>query len=167
MFCIHGRYFLTHCNMAVSQLRGLVAGCPPRRPGFEPRSGHVGFVMDKLALGQVFSEYFGFPWQFSFRLLHAHHISSGAGTIGQLVADVPSELSVTPPQETYKKKLHTLTRLDTVPNIRSGLLISSLASHCGGPEFPTRMPAILATSFRGFPRSLQATNTGTATYIRP
>jgi hypothetical protein len=25
-----------------------------------PRSGHVGFVVDIVALGQVFSEYFGF-----------------------------------------------------------------------------------------------------------
>jgi hypothetical protein len=25
------------------------------------RSGHVEFVVDKVALGQVFSEYFGFP----------------------------------------------------------------------------------------------------------
>jgi hypothetical protein len=32
-----------------------------RNPGFEPRSGHVGFVVDEVALGQVFSEYFGFP----------------------------------------------------------------------------------------------------------
>jgi hypothetical protein len=29
--------------------------------------------------------------------------SSGAGTIGQLVADIPSGLSLTPPQETKKK----------------------------------------------------------------
>jgi hypothetical protein len=29
-------------------------------PGSIP-SGHVGFVVDKVALGQVFSEYFGFP----------------------------------------------------------------------------------------------------------
>jgi hypothetical protein len=26
-------------------------------------SDHVGFVVDKVALGQVFSEYFGFPCQ--------------------------------------------------------------------------------------------------------
>jgi hypothetical protein len=39
----------------------LVAGFPPRRPGFDPGSGHVGFVVDKVALGQVFSEYFGSP----------------------------------------------------------------------------------------------------------
>jgi hypothetical protein len=59
----------------------LVAGFPPRRP----RSGQVGFVVDKVALGQVFSQYFGFPCQSSFhQLLHSHpHLSSGAGTIGQ------------------------------------------------------------------------------------
>jgi hypothetical protein len=71
--------------------------------GFEPRSGHVGFVVDKAALGQIFTEYFGFTYQFSFhRLLHTHRLSSGAGTTGQLVADVPSGLSLTPPQETKK-----------------------------------------------------------------
>jgi hypothetical protein len=64
----------------------------------------MGFVVDKVALGQVFSEYFGFPCQFSFhRLLHIHHLSSGARTIGQLVADIPSGLSLTPPQDTNKK----------------------------------------------------------------
>jgi hypothetical protein len=61
--------------------------------------------MDKVALRQVLYEYFGYPCQFSFhRLLHTHHLPSGAGTIGQLVADVPSGLSLTPPQETKKKK---------------------------------------------------------------
>jgi hypothetical protein len=45
----------------------------------------VGFVVDKVALGQVFSEYFGFPCKSSFhQLLHNHpHLSSGADTIGQ------------------------------------------------------------------------------------
>jgi hypothetical protein len=62
--------------------------------------------MDKVALGQVFSEYFRFPCQVSFhRLLHIH-LSSGADTTGKLVADVPSGLSLTPSQETEK-----LTRL--------------------------------------------------------
>jgi hypothetical protein len=66
----------------------LVTGFSPRRPVFETGSSHVGVVVDKVALGQVFSEYFGFPYQFSFhRLLHIHHhISSEAGTVGQLVA---------------------------------------------------------------------------------
>jgi hypothetical protein len=59
-----------------------------------------------MALGQVFSEYFGFPCQFSFhRLLRIHHhLSSGSGTIGLLLADTPSELSPTSPQESKTKK---------------------------------------------------------------
>jgi hypothetical protein len=36
-------------------------GFTPRWPGFEAGSGQVGFVVDKVALGQVFSEYFGSP----------------------------------------------------------------------------------------------------------
>jgi hypothetical protein len=55
----------------------------------------VGFVVDRVALGQVFSGYFGFPCQFSFHQLpHTHHhLSSWTGTIGQIVAHVPSGLS--------------------------------------------------------------------------
>jgi hypothetical protein len=42
-------------------------------------------VVDKVALGQVFSEYFGYSCQSSFhQLLDSHyHLSSGAGTICQ------------------------------------------------------------------------------------
>jgi hypothetical protein len=45
----------------------------------------VGFVVDKVALGQVFSSTFRFPCQSSFhQFLHNHHhLSSGASTIGQ------------------------------------------------------------------------------------
>jgi hypothetical protein len=45
----------------------------------------LGFVVDKVALGQVFSKYFGFPCQYLFRqfLHNHHHLFSGAGTIGQ------------------------------------------------------------------------------------
>jgi hypothetical protein len=49
-------------------------GFSPRRPEFEPGSGRVGFVVNKVALGQVSSKYFTFPCQFAFhRLLHNHH----------------------------------------------------------------------------------------------
>jgi hypothetical protein len=35
------------------------------------RAEHVGFVVDEVALGQVFSEYFGFPCQSLFhRFIH-------------------------------------------------------------------------------------------------
>jgi hypothetical protein len=67
----------------------------------------VRFVVDKVALGQVFSEYIGFPCQFLFHqmLYIHHHLLSGAGTIGHLVADVPSGLSLTPPQEKKEKQI--------------------------------------------------------------
>jgi hypothetical protein len=63
----------------------MKAWFPPRRLGFDPGSGQVRFVVDKVMLGQVFSEYYGFPCQSSFhQLLHNHpHLSSGAGTIDQ------------------------------------------------------------------------------------
>jgi hypothetical protein len=45
----------------------------------------VGFVVDKVELGQVFSEYFGFPCKSSFHkfLNNQYNLSSGAGIIGQ------------------------------------------------------------------------------------
>jgi hypothetical protein len=44
------------------------------------------FVVDKVALGQVFFEYFGFPYQSSFPPIVPNnhpHLSSGVCTIGQ------------------------------------------------------------------------------------
>jgi hypothetical protein len=62
----------------------------------------VGFVVDKVALGHIFSENFGFPYQSFHPLLHTyHHPLCGAGPIGQIVVNVPS---LTAPQETKKKK---------------------------------------------------------------
>jgi hypothetical protein len=64
----------------------------------------VGFVVDKVVLGQVFSEYFDFTCNSSFdQILHTH-LSSGAGTIGQLVANVPSEISLIPLHEIKKNE---------------------------------------------------------------
>jgi hypothetical protein len=37
----------------------------------------VGFVVDKVALGRVFSEYFGFPCQSSFHQILHHHNHPG------------------------------------------------------------------------------------------
>jgi hypothetical protein len=54
----------------------------------------VGFVVDKMALGQVFFEYFDFPCQFS--MLHNHpHIIWGLYN-KPILAAVPSGLSFTP-----------------------------------------------------------------------
>jgi hypothetical protein len=76
----------------------------------------VGFVVDKVALGQVSSEYFGFPYKSSFLiLLHTyHHLSSGAGTIDRLVADVPSGLKshpITRKQTKLKKTTETVKEI--------------------------------------------------------
>jgi hypothetical protein len=86
----------------------------------------------KVALGQVFSEYFGFPCQFSFhRLLHIHHLSSGAGTIGKILANVPSGLTLPPPQETNKQ----------TNKQERGLLGCDAVHFCGlMPKFPRNTP---------------------------
>jgi hypothetical protein len=46
-------------------------------PTAEVRAEHVGFVVDKVALGQVSSEYFGFPCQSSFHQIPHHHNHPG------------------------------------------------------------------------------------------
>jgi hypothetical protein len=56
---LKGRYYialsgalaLLETMEAVPWLRQLVAGLPPRRPGFDLGSVHVGFVVDEVALG--------------------------------------------------------------------------------------------------------------------
>jgi hypothetical protein len=50
----------------VPLLRQLVARLLRRRPVFDPGSVHVGFVVDKVALGQGFPECFGLPQSISF-----------------------------------------------------------------------------------------------------
>ena len=42
------------CGATNTLFRRLVAGLPPRRPGFYPGSLYVGFVVGKVALGEVF-----------------------------------------------------------------------------------------------------------------
>jgi hypothetical protein len=46
---------------------------PTAAAQFRVRAEHVGFVVDKAALGQVFSKYFGFPCQSSFHQFLHHH----------------------------------------------------------------------------------------------
>jgi hypothetical protein len=81
---------------------------PAAAAWFDPKSGHMGSVVGKIVLGQIFSEYFSFPCQFSFHQMpHPQlHLPSGAGTIGQIDADVPSGLSHTPPQGKKSTGLH-------------------------------------------------------------
>jgi hypothetical protein len=75
-------------------LLSVLDGVPLRRLRFDPWSVHVVLVVDKVALGEVFSEYLGFPYQFSFHHLHIHHHIIRAGTIGPVVANEPSGFSL-------------------------------------------------------------------------
>jgi hypothetical protein len=45
---------------AVKQ-KQLVVGFPAGRPGFHPSAGHAGIEVDKVAMGLIFTEHFGFP----------------------------------------------------------------------------------------------------------
>jgi hypothetical protein len=81
---VHGDNYESD-TFAAPPLRQLVPGFPPRRPASEPGSGHERFVVDKVALGEVFSEYLRFLCRYSFHqeLHNHHHFSSGAGATGQ------------------------------------------------------------------------------------
>jgi hypothetical protein len=73
-------------------------------------------MVDRAALGQVFSEYeyFGFPCGSIHWLLHTHHHPlSGANTVGQILADVPSGLSLTPLQDTKNNSKSSQTFFQT------------------------------------------------------
>jgi hypothetical protein len=88
--------------------RSLSPALPRGGPGSTPDQLMSDMWLTKWHWGQVFSECFRFPCQFSFhRLLHTrHHPSSGAGTVGQIVTDLPIALSLTPPHE-IKRKIKT------------------------------------------------------------
>jgi hypothetical protein len=102
------RLSLSFLDKGRSIARAVSRRLPTAAARVRSQSGHVGFVMDKVALGHVASSYCGLPCQFSFpQFLHAH-LSSEAGSIGQLVADVPSELSLIPPHEIEKKNVFVL-----------------------------------------------------------
>jgi hypothetical protein len=63
---------ITVHKLPVPWLRLLVTSRSPCRPEFNPRSAHVGFVVAKVALEQVFSVYCSFPCQ--------HHFTNAAHT---------------------------------------------------------------------------------------
>jgi hypothetical protein len=111
--------FLLYCNSGLFSLRPMrrhtVTYAPNRGPGraivqvvssrlpitvtwVRAQVNSYGICGGQSDTGEGYLEYFGFLCQFSFhRLLHIHRLSSGTGKIGQLVATVPSGLSLTPP----------------------------------------------------------------------
>jgi hypothetical protein len=114
-------YFLTYLpiypsnylpTQAVPRLRRLVAGFIPRRPGFESRSGHVGFVVDKVALEPLL-------------VILIPPIAPHSSSIVRCWYNWPVSCrrnkctSLTPPQETKRTYLPTYlpTNLPTKPTI--------------------------------------------------
>jgi hypothetical protein len=56
----------------VPQLKGLVAGFSSHRPGCDRRVVHLGFMVDKVALGQVFHR--SFPFILPIVTLQVNHV---------------------------------------------------------------------------------------------
>jgi hypothetical protein len=69
--CIPSVQSVTLFIMAVPWLRRIVAGLSPRRLGFDPGSVHMGFLVDKVALGLDFPRVLRFsPVSFIPPVLH-------------------------------------------------------------------------------------------------
>jgi hypothetical protein len=76
----------------------------------------VGFVVEKVALGRVFSEYFGFPCQSSFHQILHHHNQPGQVVSGRR-ADW-TQFDSTPTKR--KISVHQILEYDIcIPNIFS------------------------------------------------
>jgi hypothetical protein len=75
-------------------------------------SGQVGFVVDKVALGQVSSEYFDFPCESSFH--QVLHPNNHPGQVLE-VADVPSQFGFHPPLCELKIKISVIKSLNIEP----------------------------------------------------
>jgi hypothetical protein len=74
--------------MVLPWLRRLADDLSPQSPGFTTGSFHTRFVVDEVALGQDFSDFFGFTCQ-CHSTVPLHTLVSPAGwTIGPLVAQV-------------------------------------------------------------------------------
>jgi hypothetical protein len=80
-------------------LRRLVAGLSPRRHGFAPGSAHVAFVVDKVAMVQVFLRVLRFPLSLSFHRGCPYSCITWGWTVGPVQAAVqrhnPSTLTWT------------------------------------------------------------------------
>jgi len=50
----------------------VIISLSPHRPGINSRPIHVELKRDKVALGQVFTEYFGFSWLYNVSMGPTH-----------------------------------------------------------------------------------------------
>jgi hypothetical protein len=110
-------------QLVVQWLRREVAGFPTQRSGFEPGSGHVGFMVDKAAMGQVLLRVLRFPCQSSHRLLHTHHHT---GLVQEASIGLSnSRLGSTPPKKGNKSRLLNNDKWQL--SVRYRMIVQSLA----------------------------------------
>jgi hypothetical protein len=63
--CMFQLRYIIVFNVICGHVMAEVSCCPiTAGNGFNPKPAHVGFVVDKVTLGQVFLEYFSFPLSF-------------------------------------------------------------------------------------------------------
>jgi hypothetical protein len=66
--------FINPCGVGRARAQAVSRWLPTAATWVRALSGHVEFVVDKLTLGQVLSEYFGFHCQSSFhQIIHPHN----------------------------------------------------------------------------------------------
>ena len=56
--------FVPHHYRRQQAIAEAVTSCSIQRPKFDPKPVHVGYVMNEMAMEQVFSQYFGFPYKY-------------------------------------------------------------------------------------------------------
>jgi hypothetical protein len=102
--------------------RLFIAAARGSCPG-QVRSGYMGFVVDEVALSQVFSEHFGFPCHSFHWLFNTHHHpSSGAGTAGQWATH---QIDLVSPPHQKKKKDGLVASNVSLPSIKLPFASSS------------------------------------------
>jgi hypothetical protein len=92
----------TYLRSAIAQ--GVIRRLPNKAARVRAQITSCGVCGKESGTGVGFLRALPFSYQFVLRLFHAHHLSSGAVAIGQLVAALPSvSLSLTLPNGTKEK----------------------------------------------------------------
>jgi hypothetical protein len=95
-----------HDLLRIVELRRLIAGFPLRRPGFDPRS--CGICGGQSDTGACFLRALRFPLPILIPPTTPHSSTIRGWYNGTNIGDIPSGLSLTPPQETILKKTRTV-----------------------------------------------------------
>jgi hypothetical protein len=118
-----------YSSFADSGHAGLVAGFPLTSVRVRTQGIHVGFEVDKAALGQVFSEYFSFSCHSFHRLPNSHYHPSSRAGVGQIVAYTAGFSLISPKksnQPTTQKKVILRSEEQFLSHSRHSLALNEL-----------------------------------------